>query len=1604
LAWIGGVGLLGLTPAMLFAQGLPQPPSLENAAASQRVAPGAASQDVVQTGGTDQRNFRPRDLLQQGVENYRKGEYEVADVYLKKAQEFRGQLSQAEQRDLDASLQRNAQAIELRKQGQDQIKRASEAFNTGRYQEATALIKSVQVNQYVRAEDKQSAAKLGDLIAKTGAPVQPAQPTAPAPVNAGNPQVATMPAGRTPADMVKHSRGLFNQGDLDGAHMWAMTALQQGAKRGFFWEDSAEKVLRDVEAARKRTGTVAGQATPAINPNASLEQRQQQARQLCMEAKRALDKNDLARAKALTRQAESLNANLSWVEDYSPQKMNQLIASRETPGTAQPAQPMTANGDPRAMLREAKVALERGDVERAEQLAMAARGMTGVKYSMFESNPESVLAEVAKVREAQNGRKAGELLVQARNALNAGNLDEAERLASQSKMLKSSYSVLDFGDRPDKVLDECRVKRQLANRNKSLTEPAGTTMAQRTPVSQPPVTVAGGTNTPAATTPPALAPTPPAMPTVDPKVAQGNRLMAEARQHLNRGEYELALNKAMAVKSMGVVTLDKPDDIYQAVKVAQEGRTVASPVADAKRTKALQLMAGARLKMKSGDILGARKDAGEAKSMGAIFHQGDDLPDAVLAELSTKAREQVDTYSKAADTLAQRGRHGEAQQYRNYVANVAMTFNVPAPQMAAVKATPAPANSNDLAMQGSKLCTEIDGCLKDGQYAQARKLANALAEGPYGLKVKANEYLVKLDAEETKAAIKTTEQHFDLFVRAMNRKDYDVARSYAEKVDKRHLDAAKGKQFNELLANPSYQQHVAGNDKVNPSQFQQAHHAMQDGPAGKGSAQSPLLDELKKKHEIEYQRLRAMSLASISKATRLSQNGNVDAAVAELKGTLETIKKADPDVPKVVEMTRQLETAVNRHQKLAEQIALEREKTEALTARKTAGERRLRAEESRREQIATLMREAKKLMNDGKYAEAEALAEKAKAIDPDDVSVDAVHEFARRSRRFHDEQSLVQRTVDGNTTVLHDLGQGMVAPVGDARPLTFDREFSKKSPARLRALMDRIQKTKREDFPSNSRMGSTVSIDFRNKPLEEAIDELRVMSGVNMITDATALAYAGVDTKAPITLTLNGVSLKTALDCLLQNAQLTYVIHNGIIKITTREAKAKLSNEVKHFAVHDLITPRDDMAQLDNHNPEAQTVSGNANMSPLFVAKDVGYNGPSNSGGGGQMNGAWQTRRTGQTLERQLENLITSSIAPETWAVNGQGGQGTIKYFPIGMTFVISQQSDIQEQIEDLLRRLRELQEVQITVEVRILTLTDDFFERMGVDFNVLIPDKQTAFDRQVANANFAPNGQLNSNDHLKGVIVGLTPNGNFTNNLDIPISNDSYRQARLPTGFAGIGPPGSAGGLDIGVAFLSSIQVFLVMEAVQGDVRNSTLQAPKITLFNGQVASISSSRTELFVTSVTAVPNFFTGIPVFIPQQTPFQSGVFLTLQAVVTHDRRYVQLTLSPNIQRVEDSGRTFQAVAGITLQQPVTSNINVATTVMVPDGGTILVGGLKTMQEQRREFGPPILSKIPYVNRFFRNQSYGKSGTSLMFMVTPRIIINEEEEEKLGNTFSF
>jgi type II secretory pathway component GspD/PulD (secretin) len=222
---------------------------------------------------------------------------------------------------------------------------------------------------------------------------------------------------------------------------------------------------------------------------------------------------------------------------------------------------------------------------------------------------------------------------------------------------------------------------------------------------------------------------------------------------------------------------------------------------------------------------------------------------------------------------------------------------------------------------------------------------------------------------------------------------------------------------------------------------------------------------------------------------------------------------------------------------------------------------------------------------------------------------------------------------------------------------------------------------------------------------------------------------------------------------------------------------------------------------------------------------------------------------------------------------------------------------------------------------------------------------------------------------------------------------------------------PGMNGGLGLGLAFLSDIQVFLFMEAAQADRRTNVMQAPKITLFNGQTSTINVTDQQFFVLNVTVIQSG--GQLVFVPQNVAIPTGVFLTIQAIVSADRRFVRMSISPQLTNISspvtalfpittfitpvfEGGATGQPIPFTQfIQQPAFTSVFVQTTVMVPDGGTVLMGGLKILREGRNEFGPPFLSKIPYINRLFKNVGYGREAESLMLMVTPRIIITEEEE---------
>ena len=94
-----------------------------------------------------------------------------------------------------------------------------------------------------------------------------------------------------------------------------------------------------------------------------------------------------------------------------------------------------------------------------------------------------------------------------------------------------------------------------------------------------------------------------------------------------------------------------------------------------------------------------------------------------------------------------------------------------------------------------------------------------------------------------------------------------------------------------------------------------------------------------------------------------------------------------------------------------------------------------------------------------------------------------------------------------------------------------------------------------------------------------------------------------------------------------------------------------------------------------------------------------------------------QKRAPRQTMEDLLMDLIKGTIAPHTW--KEMGGPGTIQYYPLGMALVINQAQEVQEDVENLLKALRRLQDMEVAIEMRLVLVSESFYERIGVDFNV---------------------------------------------------------------------------------------------------------------------------------------------------------------------------------------------------------------------------------------------------------------------------------------------
>jgi len=93
---------------------------------------------------------------------------------------------------------------------------------------------------------------------------------------------------------------------------------------------------------------------------------------------------------------------------------------------------------------------------------------------------------------------------------------------------------------------------------------------------------------------------------------------------------------------------------------------------------------------------------------------------------------------------------------------------------------------------------------------------------------------------------------------------------------------------------------------------------------------------------------------------------------------------------------------------------------------------------------------------------------------------------------------------------------------------------------------------------------------FFDAPLRDVVDSISAKAGVDVILDTRALDEIGVGADVPVTIVLQDVSLRSFLRLALRPLELTFLVRDGAILVTTAESAASRLS-VRVYPVADLI-------------------------------------------------------------------------------------------------------------------------------------------------------------------------------------------------------------------------------------------------------------------------------------------------------------------------------------------------------------------------------------------------------------------------------------------------
>ena len=335
------------------------------------------------------------------------------------------------------------------------------------------------------------------------------------------------------------------------------------------------------------------------------------------------------------------------------------------------------------------------------------------------------------------------------------------------------------------------------------------------------------------------------------------------------------------------------------------------------------------------------------------------------------------------------------------------------------------------------------------------------------------------------------------------------------------------------------------------------------------------LDKVETEKRVQSEAIQAEVETGLSEA-RQKMSTDPKTASQALKVLLEGVA-TEPDLGAEVrsQLSGRIQSAIREAGRITIEVDSRRAHAEENKAAAIEAERLVDELARKRQKIKQLLDRFNSLLDEGNYYSAETdVADQVQELEPG-LPIGRVAIWNARNLKNFNNLTRIRDLHHRNFVDAMNLIEKSAEPFPDEPPILYpEADVWQQLTLRRKkyAAVDLAGKSGSAETRILAALDDETTFDYVGQPLKDVLDDIKFNHNIEIVLDNKALEDFGIDTGTPITRSLKGITLRSALRLMLGELELTYVIKDEVLQITTpEEADAQLLTKV--YPVGDLVIP-----------------------------------------------------------------------------------------------------------------------------------------------------------------------------------------------------------------------------------------------------------------------------------------------------------------------------------------------------------------------------------------------------------------------------------------------